>query len=329
MDMNEKNYVVYCHTTPDGKKYIGITSLNPPSKRFANGLGYRTQTVFYRAIQKYGWENIDHTIILENLTYNEAKEKEQYYIALFKTNCNRYRNPTYGYNMDDGGCSRRSGFHLLESTKIKLANSSYHKNKAIKVNYFNAAGKYIGTANSINEAARFTGVAATNIVKILKGKLFGTLKGYQFQYYNEDDVVNGINNYIHPENHFTIYNNPIYQYSLKGDYIASYKNPRIVEKTLGISSYNVIKCAKGIYNTSCGYIWSFEKKDHIDIKINSKFYSTQSKKINQYDLNGNYMTTYNSISEAQKAMGSPKGRNICLVCMGRRKKAYGFKWEYA
>lgn len=56
----------------------------------------------YNAIQKYGWKNVEHQILYENLTFQEACAKEQELIARFKTNCRRYGDD-YGYNMTDGG----------------------------------------------------------------------------------------------------------------------------------------------------------------------------------------------------------------------------------
>ena len=50
-----KEYIVYIHKNKiDGKEYIGLTSLSPPTKRWQNGKGYKTQIKFYRAIEKYG-----------------------------------------------------------------------------------------------------------------------------------------------------------------------------------------------------------------------------------------------------------------------------------
>ena len=58
---NKKTYTVYCHTSPSGKRYVGITckSLN---SRWQNGKGYLYNKHFYSAIQKYGWENFKHEI---------------------------------------------------------------------------------------------------------------------------------------------------------------------------------------------------------------------------------------------------------------------------
>lgn len=56
----------------------------------------------YNAIQKYGWENIEHIILKENLSFEDATDLEKVLIKKYKTNCRRYGN-NYGYNMTDGG----------------------------------------------------------------------------------------------------------------------------------------------------------------------------------------------------------------------------------
>ena len=74
---NETNntYCVYMHTTPSGKKYVGI-SKNNAVKRWDCGRGYQGNTHFFNAIMKYGWINIKHEILYKNLSEQEAKEKE-------------------------------------------------------------------------------------------------------------------------------------------------------------------------------------------------------------------------------------------------------------
>ena len=70
--MNE--YTVYCHTSPNGKKYVGI-SLNP-EKRWNKGEGYKKNYLFYPDIKLYGWDNFKHEILYTNLSIEEAKELE-------------------------------------------------------------------------------------------------------------------------------------------------------------------------------------------------------------------------------------------------------------
>lgn len=109
------NYTVYMHTCPNGKRYIGITK-KIPDRRWQNGTGYKTQILFYRAIQKYGWDNIEHEILFEGLTEQEAKTKEIELIAQWKTNqCD------FGYNLTNGG-DGTSGCIPSEETRLKMSN---------------------------------------------------------------------------------------------------------------------------------------------------------------------------------------------------------------
>ena len=57
---------------------------------------------------------------------------------------------------------------------------------------------------------------------------------------------------------------------------------------------------------------------------------TDSKPVHQYDLNNNYIQTFQSIAEANRVLGKASNvSNIVAVCKGNRKQAYGFKWAYA
>lgn len=95
--IENKNYTVYKHTTPNGKVYIGITS-KKPEKRWENGHGYKGNKYFYRAIQKYGWENFKHEIIADGLTKEQACNMEIELIAKYDAT-----NPKHGYNHAIGG----------------------------------------------------------------------------------------------------------------------------------------------------------------------------------------------------------------------------------
>lgn len=91
-------YKVYKHTCPNGKVYIGITKQKPERRWGVNGCGYKENKYFYRAIQKYGWENIKHEIIAEGLTEAEADAMEIDLISEYRAtdrNC--------GYNRHFGG----------------------------------------------------------------------------------------------------------------------------------------------------------------------------------------------------------------------------------
>lgn len=129
-----KTYTVYKHTTPDGKSYIGMTSTSV-KQRWNNGKGYKNHTYFYKAIKKYGWDNIEHSVLFEGLTKDKACEKEKEMIKKYRSN-----EPEYGYNMTDGGIHYtlneqgkmnlseiQKGRVVSEETKIKISKSEKGK----------------------------------------------------------------------------------------------------------------------------------------------------------------------------------------------------------
>ena len=90
-------FTVYVHISPTNKLYFGITS-RKVTVRWKDGNGYGGCPHFYNAIQKYGWDNFKHIILLENLTKEVACECEKYLINKYNTT-----NPEYGYNISFGG----------------------------------------------------------------------------------------------------------------------------------------------------------------------------------------------------------------------------------
>ena len=107
------NYKLYVHICPNGKRYYGITK-QEPKRRWLSGAGYRNNQYFFRAINKYGWDNIEHIVLFDSLTEHEAKELEQYMIQWYNT-----ANYKYGYNQSLGGDGGYSGYKLSEETKRK------------------------------------------------------------------------------------------------------------------------------------------------------------------------------------------------------------------
>lgn len=73
---------------------------------------YKSSPHFYAAIQKYGWDNFEHNILFQNLTKEEACQKEQKLIAEFNST-----DRNYGYNSTSGG----EIFVMNEESKQKLS----------------------------------------------------------------------------------------------------------------------------------------------------------------------------------------------------------------
>lgn len=115
--MEEKKYIVYKHTSPSNKVYIGITKQTLKA-RWNNGHGYKNNDYFTKAIKKYGEKNFEHEILYCDLTLEEAKKLEIKTIAYYdSTNRNK------GYNITIGGDPCNKGLteeQKREKRRIRL-----------------------------------------------------------------------------------------------------------------------------------------------------------------------------------------------------------------
>lgn len=114
MDM----WVVYKHTSPSGKSYIGITHKKLIYRCGKDGNGYRKNPLLWKAIQKYGWSSFTNEILESDLTKEEACKKEKYYITKY----NSYT--PNGYNLSLGGESGSFGYKHTEESKKRIGEVS-------------------------------------------------------------------------------------------------------------------------------------------------------------------------------------------------------------
>lgn len=119
----EKCYDVYVHINKiNNKMYVGQTCQNPKN-RWRNGDGYKGCTLFYNAIQKYGWDNFEHIVVLSNLSLEDANYFEEILIKKLDTT-----NKDKGYNLRSGGENSR----ISDETKRKMSKSQKGKIMSIE-----------------------------------------------------------------------------------------------------------------------------------------------------------------------------------------------------
>lgn len=82
------------------------------------GYGYHNCKLFWRAIQKYGWDNIQHIVLMDNLSKEIACECEKYLIRKYKSN-----QAKFGYNNSFGGESGSCGYVFTMEQRAKVSNS--------------------------------------------------------------------------------------------------------------------------------------------------------------------------------------------------------------
>ena len=98
LSTTDDKFRVYMHTSPNGKRYIGITC-RPLAQRWGkDGKGYKENHHFWNAIQKYGWDNFKHEIVASELSLDDACTKEKELIRMYNAT-----DPNFGYNHTDGG----------------------------------------------------------------------------------------------------------------------------------------------------------------------------------------------------------------------------------
>lgn len=113
----------------------------------------------------------------------------------------------------------------------------------------------------------------------------------------------------------------VYQYDLDGKYIQEWESVSEAERYYN-STIDVNK------RSSAGYQWKYEKFEQISPILNPNN-TGKNKKVYKYDLDGNFICEYNSMSEAAEYNGNPNGfKHISSCCNQKRKSAMGFRWSF-
>ena len=255
--------IVYKYTSPSGKSYIGQTSTDKQNREGKNGLYYKQCTAFYNAILKYGLENFQYEILEKDLSLEEAKELEKFYINFYKTYL-----PENGYNISRGGEGRllydynqiildwNSGLSVSE-----LISKYQCNNKTICkiLNFYGIEkGERTGRANekkkekrneeifrkwnrgfTVEQLSKEYNLCSETIGKILSKKGISGI----------DRIKRSAGKY---------HTKKIYQFSKEKEYIGSYNSIQEAEKITGISHSNIIAVCNGRRKTAGGFIWKYE-----------------------------------------------------------------------
>jgi len=285
---NLNTWVVYMHTTPSNKKYIGMTSTGVNTRWGNKGIRYKDQ-MFYRAINKYGWDNITHEIISENLNYNQAKELEINLIEKYQTY--KYE---FGYNLTKGG-EGHNGFKTSEETKEKMRNNREGANACSYGSFPSEETKLKMSVSAKNKV--FT--------KETREKMSINKFKQVFQYDKEGNFINTYISASEASNKLNINIGNIcaccrHIKKIAGGYFWSYEeinNPNIIKQIL--NNELVLPIIK----------------------------TRNEKAVIQLDLNNNIINEYESIKSASITTDIPE-QEISQSCKNPRKVTREFKWRY-
>lgn len=311
-----RNYCVYIHTSPSGKKYVGQTGKKPEERWGKNGVKYLNKVngkynhpAFARAILKYGWENFEHEVVASNLTKSEADNLEKLFIKKLDT-----MSANGGYNCKEGG----AGGGFSEETLKKMSES--HKGIKQSEETKRKRAEKLKGENNYNYGKHLPEETRKKISETLKGsvitestrrKLSNSMKGKYI----------GANSSCAKK---------IVQYDIRGNLIKIWDSISDAARELKLDAGNIAKCCHnvdGYWKTVGGYIWRFLgselTKEYID-KCNKY---KGSKRIAQYSLSNELIYVYENMTDVELKTGVNHS-NVSACCNGRRKVAGGFTWKY-
>lgn len=243
---------------------------------------------FMNAVNKYGKENIITEILYDGLTKEEAGDLERLYIYIHHSNDNNY-----GYNITSGG-EGRPIYNYIE-----VVNFFRNNNESFKI-----------TKDKFGCSSR----TLLNILEVFD--------------YDRKNIVGKIcyESYIEAGR-----NRPVLQYDLKGNFIKVFTTLKEAADNIGLkSTSSIVKVCNNEGSSAGGFFWRYYDNEEIPKKIIIPKIKNHGKAaVCQYDLQGNFIQEFPSIKEANISLGkNPKSSNICTVCQGKRKKAYGYLWKY-
>lgn len=283
---------IYKYTAPNGKNYIGqtINSLKNRAKNIISGTGYKKCTLFWKAIQKYGWNNFQ-VEILEEICIEELNDREIYYINFFNSIAPNGYNQTFG---GDGG-----------------------KTKDVYV-YSAQNGQFIEHYSSLSKAEIETGVPIETISSILSEKTTRK-QAHNLVFLSSYIPIFDISKLARNNYHY------VYVYDKEGNYLNEFSTIREAAKQLGIGESSIRKCFNGLSAHASYYQFKNEKYDKIDpIPKNSKTPIS----VCQIDpVTNEILATYSSLTAAGKAVGLTSGDGIKRVILRGKGLSGGYFWK--
>lgn len=276
-----KKFSVYAHESPSGKKYIGITSQKPNRRWGKNGSRYDHNPAFIKAIKKYGWDNIVHTVIINGVTKEEAELFEIELIKKYKTT-----DSSFGYNIENGG--NCSGTHS-EETKKKIGAASKGNKRCLGRKLSEEHIRALVNSRKGKDAPmlgkKLTESAKKKISAANKGKILSdeTKKKISKNHANMSGKNNPMYGVHHSEGTKNLIRKkaigrcisaetrrkmsvshkkvPVIQIDIEGNVIKRFESCKAAAESIGGNSSNISYVCRGKGKTYKGYGWRYASED--------------------------------------------------------------------
>lgn len=114
---------------------------------------------------------------------------------------------------------------------------------------------------------------------------------------------------------------PVFQYDLNGAFVKQFDSLHQAADSVQGQTQSIKKCCNRQYKYAYDSIWRFYKQPQLDLK---KELAT----ILCYDLKGDYVDSYSSMTEAEQITGVPRA-SIGAACRHKAHRGGRFQWRYA
>lgn len=356
MGNNSTKWIVYHVVCTENKKcYIGVHKTDNPNEFDGYiGNGYKTsytiknpKNAYTRALKKYGYDKFIRTTLkvfdneqdayeFEALLVDKdfVKRRDTYNTALggnHPTICKKFYQYDYSGNLIKEWNSRNDvlNFYKCDSNRIhravenkwdafnsywtteyhkKLNVSEYRKSKFTSIYQFDINGELINIFENAKLAANENQCSVNSINEAVSKKR--KLKNFFFTKTPEliQDIIKSDMDNIYTDKTISLYDSNF-------NLVQTFKSIKELSKFLNVTS-NTIKSALKNHTMVNNYL--------IAKGFNKTYDSNDSKglQIDQFDLNGKYIKTWNTIAECAKE--HPKVR---LVLKGIRNHTHGYTFK--
>lgn len=193
------------------------------------------------------------------------------------------------------------------------------------VTQYTLEGKKLRVYQTIEAAARATGLTSANIQKNVGGSN-KTAGGYIWKFSSADEAKK-----LDPLPEKYTEREPlpgkeVIQYSLEGRKLATHKSISAAAKQCGIQVSNISFALDKPNRSAGGYVWRTKGKIYRGALAKTPR-ANEGKPVTQYDMKGNKVRTYTSTRQAQQETGIASG-SISAVARGKLRSSGGYIWLY-
>jgi len=182
-----------------------------------------------------------------------------------------------------------------------------------KVSQFSKSGQYITTHDNIFMASKCTDTSVKTIYAAISKNR--PANGFFWKFCNSAEDEKSISVVLK-----TRRAKKVFAFTTECECVKQFPSVHSAGVELAVSPASIFKNLAGKRPTAGGYIWTYDKND-------CKKPQSNKKTVFQYDMNGNLIRQFDSLSDVVKTLGLSSSTAIRNCFTGKQNQAYGYVWK--